>query len=60
MDSFTKKREQQEIATRHCIERANLTNSMDRMRANTKLNPNPNPITPTLTPSLILTPNFNP
>ena len=57
---FTKKREQQEIATRHCIERANLTNSMDRMRANMKLNPNPNPITPTLTPSLTLTPNSNP
>ena len=56
---FTKKREQQEIATRHCIERANLTNSMDRMRANMKLNPNPNPITPTLTPSLTLTPNSN-
>lgn len=33
---FTKKREQQEIATRHCIERANLANSMDRMRANMK------------------------
>jgi len=33
---FTKKKEQQEIATRHCIERANLANSMDRMRANMK------------------------
>ena len=57
---FTKKKEMQEIATRHCIERANLANSMDRMRSNMKNGSSAYAMPPAFRRGLQSNPNPNP